>query len=150
MKNIGVPLLLALVAGAFVPIQTGVNTFLSKGLGNVMLSTFVVFVVASIATSLILIIDRPKIPDFSQLKTIPWFAWLTGGVLGSGYIYLLIFVAPVLGMANVLGIVIIGKIFTAIAIDHFGWLGMKINKVNWKKILGAILMLIGISIIKQF
>lgn len=150
MQKIGFALILALIAGALVPIQTGANTALSNGLDNVLLSTFVVFLVASLTTFLILIIQRPKIPPICKLMTIPWFAWLTGGILGSGYIYLVILTAPKLGMATVLGIVIIGKIFTAMAIDHFGWLSMKINKLSFGKILGAIIMLVGITIVKNF
>ncbi len=148
--KLGYPVLLAVLAGAFIPVQTGANTFLSKGLGNLTLSTWVVFVIASLATLLILLLERPSIPPRSKLKAIPWFAWLCGGVLGSGYIYLLIFTAPTLGMANVLGIVVLGKVFTALAIDHFGWLGMGLKKINWKKGLGAALMLLGIFLIKQF
>ena len=84
--KLGYPVLLAVLAGAFIPVQTGANTFLSKGLGNLTLSTWVVFVTASLATLLILLLERPSIPPRSKLKAIPWFAWLCGGVLGSGYI----------------------------------------------------------------
>lgn len=138
------------MAGAFVPIQTGANTYLSKGLGNSMLSTLVVFLVALITAILILIIQKPSIPPINQLTGIPWYAWCTGGVLGTVYIFLLIYTAPKLGMANVVGLVVLGQMFMAIIIDHFGWLGFSIHHINWKRLAGALLMILGLIIIKKY
>gem|GEM_PF-2849079 len=65
-------MLLALLAGAFVPIQTGANAVLSKSLGNSMLSGLVVFMVAGIIAFFILLYQRPELPSLEQLKSIPF------------------------------------------------------------------------------
>lgn len=150
MKNMIFAILLAFAAGAFVPIQTAANTYLSKGLGHGMMSTFVVFVVATITSLLVLLVQRPAIPTLSAMAEIPWYAWLTGGVLGSAYILILIYTAPKLGMATVVGLVVVGQIFVAMILDHFGWLGLSIHAFNWKRLIGALLMIFGLIMIKKF
>ena len=125
-----IPILLAFAAGAFVPIQTGANAVLSKELGSGLLSTLVVFLVATVATILFLLIQKPIIPTMSQMSSIPLYAWITGGVLGAAYIALLIYTAPKLGMASVVGLVVLGQISIAMLVDHFGWLGMSIHHFN--------------------
>ena len=150
MKSLILPILLAFIAGAFVPIQTGANAFLSKGLGNGMLSTLVVFLVASITTGIALLVQRPEIPSLPAMGTIPLYAWCIGGILGSAYIFILIYTAPKLGMATVVGLVVLGQMIMAMIMDHFGWMGLNIHKVNWGRIAGAALMIVGLLIIKKF
>lgn len=150
MKNMIVPLLLALLAGTLVPLQTGANTYLSKGLGNSGLSTLVVFIVAMVATLAFLLLQRPALPTSSQLSQIPWHAWCTGGVLGAVYIFLLIYTAPRLGMASTVGLVILGQLLMAMVVDHFGWYGMTIMHFNWKRLAGALIMVLGLWIIKKY
>ena len=150
MKNLIIPIILAFVAGAFVPIQTGANAVLSKGLSNGLLSTLVVFLVAAVATIVFLLIQRPELPSLQQAQSIPWYAWSAGGVLGSIYIFILIYTAPKLGMATVVGLVVFGQIAMAMTVDHFGWLGLDVHKVNWERIAGGALMIIGLLIIKKY
>lgn len=150
MKISIIAILLALLAGMFVPLQTGANAFLSKGLGHGMLSTLVVFLVASITSLIILLIQRPEIPSINQMTIIPWYAWLVGGVLGTAYIFILIYTAPKLGMASVVGLVVLGQMLMAMVMDHFGWLGLSIHAFNWRRLGGALLMIIGLLIIKKY
>ena len=143
-------MILAFTAGAFVPIQTGTNAYLSKGLGNGMLSTLVVFIIASVTTLIALVVQKPEVPSLSLITLIPWYAWCIGGILGSAYIFLLIYTAPKLGMATVVGVVVLGQMLMAMIIDHFGWLGISTHEINWGRVSGTILMVIGLFIIKKF
>jgi len=145
-----IPILLAFAAGAFVPIQTGANSLLGKGLGSGILSTFVVFVVATISTALCILFQRPVLPSMAQMGTIPVYAWLTGGILGAAYIYLLIYTAPRLGMAGAVGFVIGGQLIIAMLFDHFGWMGFTQHAINWKRVLGAVFLILGVLMIKKY
>ncbi|WP_108803201.1 DMT family transporter [Aquimarina sp. Aq107] len=150
MKQLIFPILLAFAAGAFVPIQTGANALLGKNLGSGMLSTLVVFVVATLSTALFIAFQRPTIPNITQLSAIPLYAWVTGGILGAAYIYLLIYTAPKLGMAGVVGFVVSGQLIAAMLFDHFGWMGFEQHSINWKRFLGALLLITGVLIIKKY
>ncbi len=144
------PIVLALAAGAFVPLQTGANAFLTKGLSHGMLSTFVVFLVAAFSSLIILAFQRPSIPSLSQLSEIPLYAWLVGGVLGAAYIFILITTAPRLGMATVVGLVVLGQMLMAMVMDHYGWMGLSIHTFNWKRLAGAALMIVGLLMIRKY
>ena len=150
MKNLIIPIALAFAAGAFVPMQTGANAVLSKGLGNGLLSTLVVFIVAAIATAIFLLLQRPEIPSLEHAQSIHFYAWTTGDILGSIYIFILIYTAPKLGMATVVGLVVFGQIVMAMVVDHFGSLGLDVHKVSWGRVGGGLLMIIGLLIIKKF
>ncbi|MEM9328921.1 MAG: DMT family transporter [Bacteroidota bacterium] len=149
MKQQLFPLLLALTAGIFVPLQTGANAFLTKGLGHGMLSTLIVFIVAALSSLMIVAFQRPALPSMSHLSTIPWYAWGVGGVLGTAYIFILIYTAPRLGMATVVGLVVLGQMLMAMLMDHFGWMGLSIHAFNWKRMAGALLMIAGLLIIRK-
>lgn len=143
-------ILLALLAGAFVPLQTGANAMLSKGLGNGVLSTLVVFIVAAITTLVFLLLGKPLVPSLGQLTQITWYSWVLGGVLGAGYIYLLIYTSPKLGMAGTVGFVVGGQLIVAILFDHFGWMNFVPHAINWKRIAGVMLLIAGVIIIKKY
>lgn len=142
-------ILLALLAGAFVPVQTGANALLSKNLNNGMLSTLIVFVVAGFVSLIILLIQRPEVPSVDNLKQIPVYAWFTGGMLGALYVFLLIYLAPKLGMAKVVGFVIAGQLLMAMVFDHFGIMGAAIHSFNFKKLLGCCIMILGLYFLKN-
>ena len=150
MKQIVWPIILAVTAGAFVPLQTGANAFLTKGLGNGMLSTFIVFVVAAVSSLIILAFQRPVVPSFHDMAETPLYAWLVGGVLGAAYIFILITTAPQLGMATVVGLVVLGQMLMAMLMDHYGWMGLSIHLFNWRRLAGAALMIVGLLIIRKY
>lgn len=150
MRGLILPIFLTFLAGVFVPIQTGANAYLGKGLGNGLISTFVVFIVASISALTLLLLQRPEIPISSQIHQIPWYAWTVGGILGTAYIFILIYSTPKLGMANVVGLVVLGQMVMAMVMDHFGWMGLNIHAFNWKRLLGAALMIVGLLVIKKY
>ena len=115
-----------------------------------MLSTLVVFVIAAICSLIVVAFQKPAIPEIGELTTIPWYAWLVGGVLGTAYIFILIYTAPKLGMATVVGLVVLGQMLMAMLMDHYGWLGLSIHAFNWKRLAGGILMIVGLLIIRKY
>lgn len=141
---------LALAAGAIVPLQTGTNAALSRGLGNGIMASFVVFVIAALCMGIVLLIMRQSMPAASQLTSIPAYAWVTGGILGTVYIFLLIYLAPKLGMASVTGFVVAGQLLMAVIFDHFGLMNFPVHAINWQRMAGILLMAGGLFLIKKF
>jgi bacterial/archaeal transporter family-2 protein len=143
-------MILALLAGAFVPFQTGSNTALTRSLGSGFYASLVVFIVAALTMVAVIIFQRQHIPAAVQMQAAPWYAWAGGGVLGAAYIYLLIYLAPRLGIANVTGFVVAGQLITAMVFDHFGFMGFAVHRINWQRLTGLVLMLGGLYLIKNF
>ena len=141
---------LALLAGAFVPFQTGSNTALTRSLGSGFYASLIVFMVASLAMIALIIFQKQNLPSVAQMQTVPWYAWVGGGILGGAYIYILIYLAPKLGIANVTGLVVAGQLITAILFDHFGFMGFAVHPINWQRLAGVLLLIGGLYLIKKF
>ncbi|MBJ7427662.1 MAG: DMT family transporter [Bacteroidia bacterium] len=142
--------LLALLAGAFVPFQTGGNTILTKSLGSGFYASLVVFIVAALTIAIVIMLQRQSIPTTIQMQSAPLYSWFIGGVLGAAYIFLLIYLAPKLGIANVTGFVVAGQLITAIVFDHFGLLHFPVHPINWQRLAGIALLLSGLFLIKKY
>ena len=143
-------IVLALSAGAFVPFQTGSNTALTRSLGSGFYASLVVFIVAAIEMITAIVLHRQTIPTTTQMATVPWYAWIGGGVMGAAYIFLLIYLAPKLGIANVTGFVVAGQLITAILFDQFGFMGFAVHHINWQRLMGVVLLLAGLYFIQKY
>ena len=141
---------LALLAGVFVPFQTGCNTALTRSFSSGLYASLVVFIVAAVAMAAAILLQRQAIPAAAQMASAHWYAWTGGGVLGAAYIFLLIYLAPRLGIANATGFVVAGQLFTAILFDHFGFMGFPVHAINWQRLTGAALLIGGLYLIKKF
>lgn len=81
----------------------------------------------------------------SLIPAQPWWM-LVGGALGSGLVFSSIFLAPKLGIANMLFFMILGQIIFGVIIDQFGLFHMPIREISLNKIVGLTVMLIGLFI----
>ncbi len=143
-------IVLALIAGALVPLQTASNASLSRSLHSGLFATLVVFVVAAVTIAFLLVAKQEPLPAVTQLKEISVMSWIAGGILGAVYIFLLIYLSPKLGIAAVTGFVVAGQLLMAVAIDHFGWLGFPVHTIQWQRIIGILLLGAGLYLIKKF
>ena len=56
----------------------------------------------------------------------------------------------VLGVSITLALGLLGQSVSSIVIDHYGFLGMTVSKFNKKKLVGLIIIIIGIGIMTIF
>lgn len=91
--------------------------------------------------------SAPK-PQLNELAQIPWHLWL-GGLIGVYAISMSIYTAPKMGFLILSGLVIFGQLLMSMLLDHFGWLGVEKNPINWQRLLGAIVIFIGVLLTLQ-
>ncbi len=72
----------------------------------------------------------------------PW-KWL-GGVIGAGFVFTTIFLAPKIGITNVMFLFIIGQLVAGQFIDNFGLIGMPVRPAHWWHFCGLGIMLLGL------
>jgi bacterial/archaeal transporter family-2 protein len=142
-------LLLALLGGALIPVQTSMNAALSRALGGPFYASLAVFGIAALAMTVVIGVLRAPVPMGAQLAAAPWWGWL-GGVIGAIYIFLLVFLAPRIGIATATGFVVGGQILAAVLIDHFGLFGFARHALNLPRLGGVALLLAGLWLIKKF
>lgn len=77
-------------------------------------------------------------------------AWqLLGGVLGPIYVIILTVAAPVIGIAMTMIGILAGQVFKSLIIDHFGLLGTARRKIDAKRIIALIFIIIALSLVAK-
>jgi bacterial/archaeal transporter family-2 protein len=148
MSPLVIMILLALVAGACLPAQAGINAGLVRWAGSAVIAAAVSFAVGTVALGAYTLAARLPLPSFAQAGQEPWWAW-SGGVLGAFYVSAIIFVAPRLGAASTLALVVAGQMAASLVLDHFGWLGFRVQPANIPRLLGALLLVGGVVLMRR-
>jgi bacterial/archaeal transporter family-2 protein len=138
---------LALIIGACMPTQAGINHQLRQWVGSPVLAAVVSFCVGTsflIAYSLVMHIPLPLIKN---LDGCPWWIW-TGGIVGAVFVTSAIIVAPKLGAASLVALVVTGQMVTSILLDHFGLLGYEIHPITPLRVLGIAMVVGGVALVR--
>lgn len=138
--------LLGILMGVGVSVQTVVNTRLRSYVQSPLLASFISFSVGTLFLAAILISQsNALVPSTEVWNASPWWFWM-GGALGAVWITLNIFVFLQLGPVQTSILPVLGQIVMGVVIDHFGWLGTQSKPVSVLQIIGVICVLVGIAI----
>jgi transporter family-2 protein len=141
------PILLVLFAGAMVALQAPTNAMLARAGGSAVLAALISFAVGTAALLAVWLISGNRSGDAAFAK-LPWYAWV-GGVYGAIYVGIAAYAAPKIGVASLITIVIAGQIATAMWLDHIGALGLPRDPANPVKVAGALLVLVGVILVRR-
>lgn len=141
--------LLTVAAGAVLPIQVGVNSTLRQGIGSPIVAAFISFAVGTVCLLGYAIATRATWPTAQLFSKLPAWAWL-GGVLGAYYVATAIIVAPKLGAANLVSLIIAAQVFASLLLDHFGLIGFAQHSINAARVVGALLLIAGTVMIVKY
>jgi transporter family-2 protein len=82
----------------------------------------------------------------TRLKDVP--GWLlTAGMMGAALVFGIAWVIPKIGAAPAFVLMIAGQVITGMVFSHYGLLGSPVETVSVTKIIGAVLLLGGVSIV---
>ena len=139
---------LAIVIGALLPIQGALLSKLGPLLNHPIQATLVSYLGGAFICILILVIAKSPYPTFQELSAIDWKLY-TAGFLGAIFVSGMLYLMPVVGVANMLAAAIVGQLVASILIDHFGLLsGLKVS-ISPSRIFGVVLLLIGLYFIQR-
>jgi bacterial/archaeal transporter family-2 protein len=141
--------LLALIAGAMMPTQAAINNKLAFHVESPVLSAFISFGVGVAALFTYIVITGIPLSNLSLAKNAPPVAWL-GGLCGAFFVTAVVIVVPRLGVALTFSILILGQMLATLPIDHFGFLGTVVKQINVPRIIGVILIIVGVFIVRRF
>lgn len=139
---------LTLGIGIAMSLQTAINSQLREYLNSPVQAAFLSFLIGTVALSMLMLLQAQEKPSFSQLAQVPWFLWL-GGLLGVYAISISIYTAPQMGFLTFSGLVIFGQLLMSMLLDHFGWLGSERTALNWQRLLGGVIIFIGVLLTLQ-
>lgn len=118
--------LLALIAGVALSLEGAIYGELGKNIGQLESSLYN-FAIGSIILAL-LVLFWGKGSLSTVTKAPKWM--LLGGVLGTIYLTIIVIVAPKLGIAITMIAVVAGQLVSSMLIEHKGWLGSQLVRVN--------------------
>ena len=139
-------LLLAVLAGAAVPVQFAVNSELRGVVGGTITAAAISFLVGAIALGVRVLVAREGVPSLSDAASAPWWAWI-GGLLGAFYVAASIILTPRLGAANTVAFVLAGQVLASIVLDQFGLLNLPVHPVSLARLGGAALVIAGVFVV---
>ncbi|CAN5746999.1 DMT family transporter [soil metagenome] len=141
--------LIALLVGAGISVQAGVNAQLRTATGNPILTALISFLVGtSILLGAYLLTARTP-PPYAAIVGLSWWKFM-GGVMGTLYITGIIVLAPRIGAANTIGFTIAGQLIFAVVLDHFGWIGFPVRPISLMRAAGVLLIILGIFLVQKY
>jgi transporter family-2 protein len=140
--------LLALAAGAGLPVQAGVNSALARFAGRPEWAAFISFAVGLAALGAWLLASRARPPGMGALGAAPAWAW-SGGVIGAVYVTATILLAPRLGLAATLALSVTGQMIAALALDRLGAMGLATRPITPARVVGAALLVVGVVLVRR-
>jgi transporter family-2 protein len=140
-------LIIALAIGLLMPFQTAANSRLRQVVGPAYVSTLVSFTVSTLALLLVsLVAGIPILPTETMLNTAPWWSWFVG-IVAVVTITIAIHLFKEIGQLQALIIPMFSQLIFSLMIDHFGWFGAKVIPLGTNRIIGALLLIAGVTLV---
>jgi transporter family-2 protein len=147
MNSVMLYIVLAIAAGFCLPTQAGINSRLNLWTQSPILAAAISFAVGTLALFTYVIILRVPLPSMSSLKQYPWWIW-SGGFLGAFLVASTIILAPRLGAASMLALIVSGQMLASVALDHYGLIGYAVHPINAWRVCGVLLLVGGVVLIR--
>jgi transporter family-2 protein len=138
--------LLALLGGAALPVQIGINGSLRQVIGSAMQAATISFSVGALAGLAASLLMREGVPSPERLSQTAGWMWI-GGFFGVFYVWTTIVAGPKLGALLAVSLVIAGQVLMSVALDHFGALGFPQSSVSPLKLFGVGCVILGVVVI---
>ena len=137
---------IALLIGAGLSVQVGLNSQVRQYLGDPALAALGNFLVGTVAILIYLMLMRTNWPSAGLLRSVPPVNW-AGGLFGAAYVAASALLAPRLGSAPLLALLIGGQLLMSLVLDHYGWIGFAPHEMNVWRVAGAVLLVAGVVLI---
>jgi bacterial/archaeal transporter family-2 protein len=148
LLKLAIPTALAFGAGVSVVVQQVLNANLRTELNSAVWSGFVSYALGLLCMATLAMLFREPMPAAAVVARIPWWAW-SGGLFGAVFIAISILVAQQLGAAALIALLVAGQMIGAIALDHFGWLGLAQRPLDLPRMIGVGLLIGGVVLIRR-
>ena len=140
-------LIITLAMGLLMPFQTAANSRLRGVVGPAYVSTLVSFSVSTLALLLVsLLAGIPILPTHEMLDAAPWWSWFVG-IVAVVTITIAIHLFKEIGQLQALIIPMFSQLIFSLMIDHFGWFGAKVIPLGTNRIIGAMMLILGVTLV---
>jgi len=134
-------------AGFLMASQIAINGHLGIVLGSSLQAAMISFTMGAVLLIILLLVRRVPMKNLQQAVKAGrsyWWMWI-GGFLGALYVFGSAWLVPQIGTAQVVVIALFGQLFFSALIDHLGLFQSKVNKVSLARIMGLVVMFVGVA-----
>jgi transporter family-2 protein len=140
-------LFMAFAIGLIIPLQSAINSSLRNTLGSgSMLAALVSFAVGTLSLVLVALGTGQPFATLAGLPRVAWWQWL-GGALGAFFVFGTTLLAPRIGLAAMVSLIVAGQVLSSLIFDRFGLVGMPVRDISWIRLAGALLILAGAVVV---
>ena len=143
------PLAGAVAAGMAVAAQPGVNGQLAKRMDSPFQAAVISFTFGLLILVAICVVRGIQPFKIAALAGAPWFHVVGGGFIGAFFVSTALTVAPRIGAAPWIGLMLGGQVVCSLLLDHFGLVGFAKHPINVSRVLGALMLLGGVVLISR-
>ena len=133
---------LMLATGIGIPVMATLSATLGARYGSSAFAASVLFLVALLISLAFLFAVEGGLKPMTAVR--PPFYFYLGGTFVAFYVLSITWVAPQFGVGNAVAFVILGQLISMAVIDHFGLLGAAMHAITPQRLLGLVLMTIGV------
>jgi bacterial/archaeal transporter family-2 protein len=141
----GVAVLVGLGAGCLVGMQAPINSRLGRSVGDLQAACFS-FLLGTALLLAIAVFVRGGLGSLGHVREAPWWA-LVGGLLGAVYVSVALVAVRSLGASGLTAVTIGAQLAISVAIDRFGLLGVARQHIDVSRIVGLVLLAVGIALV---
>ncbi|HEY0759219.1 MAG TPA: DMT family transporter [Acidisarcina sp.] len=138
----------AALAGAANPFQSGANAQLNKQLGQPLWAGLIVYFTGMLALLAAQLVFGRAFP-FGKAGEVSWWAWL-GGLISIGSTMAGLMLAQRLGSGLFTGLSITAALITSVVLDQFGLLGFRQHSASPARLAGCALLIAGVWLVARF
>lgn len=138
--------LIALISGALMSVQGVFNTKVTETTGMWVSNAWVQFSAFALCFVVWLFTGRDSVTTIAKVE--PKYV-LLGGVIGAGITWTVIKSMEQLGPARAALLIVISQLIVAYVIELLGMFGVEKEPLEWKKVGGMALALIGVAIFQM-
>jgi bacterial/archaeal transporter family-2 protein len=137
----GIAIPIAIAIGGGLALQAPLNSMLGRSVGD-LTATVVAFAVG-LAALLAVSALAGGLGGVAHAGDAPWYALVGGGLISAGYVASIVWTVRALGAGGLTAATITGQFAVALAVDHFGWLGVARQPLTAAKLAGLALVALG-------
>ena len=135
------------MGGALTALQGPTNARLAGALNSPINAALVSFLVGTVALVMVAGVLQAR-PDIAAARALPWHSWI-GGLYGAVFVTAAAFATPRLGVAATIVLMVAGQMALSLVLDHFGFMGVPKQPIDWGRLAGVGLIVCGVLLIRR-
>jgi len=137
---------LAVLAGAAIAVQAGMNAQLGVMLRSPLLASCIAFSLGALFTALVLLVSGRAQPTVDVARSVPGWLWFGGvfSALGVGLFYYLI---PRMGVGPMMSVAVSSQLLIGVLASHFGWFELPVRTFDASRAFGLCALAVGVIFI---